>query len=248
MSVVFIGDLHLDSFTDFGIRRYWQTVTDKVPLSTDLVVLVGDICDGNPLQHQLVVDFLTALSSRYKRVVAVLGNHDYYHRSCEWSLVGAYRLLGIDVFNNQCVEFDGVGTVLFSTLWAGLTDESNIHNTVAVVNDFAAIKDFTPEYCITEHNRAVKYIKENYHKADYVVTHFAPSYMSKSEQYKNKPQPHIDQYFYTELFNYGALDSILDSENSVQWVHGHTHTTLQYSVTDNLTVSSVGACEFLHLN
>ena len=249
MSVVFVGDLHLDRFTEFGIRQYYTKFIDEVPVSTELIVLLGDICDGNPISNKLVCDFITALTNRYNRVIAVLGNHDYYHMHIHdtYKLVSAYRLLGVEVCNNECVTVKGVGTLLLSTLWAGLPDMSSTHNTVSTINDFEVIVEYSPELCITAHNHAVNYIKANYHRVDYVVTHFAPSYMSKSEQYKAKHRPHLDQYFYTELFNYGDLEGVLDANNTVQWVHGHTHSTLEYTVTDKLKVNSVGACDLLHI-
>lgn len=248
MSVVFLGDIHIDTLTEFGADMYFSTLCNRIG-KCRLVVLLGDICDGNPLleRNSVVADFLLRLTSRYN-VVAVMGNHDYYDSPLTTetyqTLSNSYKLLGVTVFNNQCISIPDVGTILFSTLWCGLDNVAELHNTQSVISDFKCITDLTVEQIQHQHKNSVQYIKENYHKVDYVVTHFAPSYMSKSGRYQHTHAPHIEQYFYTELFNYGELDCLLDNEKPVLWVHGHTHTRAFY-VAGNTTVHSVESMQIL---
>lgn len=88
--IVQISDLHIGP----TIRApYVEKVVRKInDLSADIVVLTGDIGDGNVKQHRKDVAPLGKMKSRYGSFFTT-GNHEYYWNANEW--LGVMNNLGI---------------------------------------------------------------------------------------------------------------------------------------------------------
>lgn len=95
-SIVQLTDIHIGPF----LKRDWlRRVVEKTNVLTpDLVVLTGDMIDGDP--EKLIDDVapLGDLRSRYG-VFGVTGNHEYYFQVEKWLPV--FKTLGITMLHNE---------------------------------------------------------------------------------------------------------------------------------------------------
>ena len=77
MDIQIVSDLHNEA-------KYWQP-EPEVDYSNTVLVVAGDICTRSQAG-----EWLSTVADRYKAVVAVLGNHDYWDSSAE-NVVGRIR-------------------------------------------------------------------------------------------------------------------------------------------------------------
>ena len=115
-SVLQISDLHAGAGID---EQYVENVVTKsLNLKADLIVLTGDIADGNFEKYQHNLKSLSKLTDRFQ-VIYVTGNHEYLKDSDKW--ISYFRSIGIKVLMNEntTVEFKGK-----SLLIAGIIDPS----------------------------------------------------------------------------------------------------------------------------
>ena len=72
MRIQLMSDLHFEFQRDHG-ASFFEALD---PAGIDVLVLAGDICSQSTLQY-----FLGEFCRRFKEVVFVLGNHEYYQSS-----------------------------------------------------------------------------------------------------------------------------------------------------------------------
>jgi predicted MPP superfamily phosphohydrolase len=118
-TVVQLSDLHVGPTIG---RRFVQKVVDGAnALAPDLVVITGDIVDGQVAELSERVAPLAQLRARHG-AFGVTGNHEYYSGAPAW--VDAFERLGLRMLMNAhvVVEHDGARLVL-----AGVTDYAAQH-------------------------------------------------------------------------------------------------------------------------
>jgi Icc-related predicted phosphoesterase len=104
-----------------------------------------------------------------------------------------------------------------------------LHDAKRLMNDFQYIRNgdrkLIPEDCFEWHKKTVSYIREvaqdNRDKKVIVATHHAPTFLSIHPKYKDELQG---------AYASDLSDLILDEENIVLWIHGHTHDMCEYEV------------------
>jgi len=104
------GDLHCEFHRDGG-RQLIGHVLPKA----DIAVVAGDLAVGRELRAALKL-----LADKYRQVVYVAGNHDYYHSGLE-EIDGIRRTLelnNVHWLENEAVEIEGARFV-GCTLWFG---------------------------------------------------------------------------------------------------------------------------------
>lgn len=228
-----LSDLHLD----FDYEAISKLDTD----SESVLIVAGDLCEVET-SNDVFVRFFDDVSPRFKAIIYVLGNHEYYGSSLDDTLSIARHITSSynNVFlldRNSIIIEDTV--FIGATLWSKVREEQRwtIQNGL---NDYRLISSINTstiyDICNSKtritiddtnamHEADLLYIQQEVarHRLDkniVVVTHHLPSYASVSEMYKNSE---LTPAYATELLeqNYWVCD--ID-----YWIHGHTHTACDY--------------------
>lgn len=222
------SDLHLEGFTG---KNDVELVNTFLPPDTrdakSILVLAGDI-SSKPEQ---LIDFLFVAERRFKKVIYIPGNHEFYRHDyntwiskCEHDfgacLTNTVYALGTVGF----YELDGI-SFTFGTLWGdGGKTPLDAFNVDHGLNDFRVIKNgesrFTVHHMVQIH-KAQKALIDQYLKSangkKVVITHHMPSYRLCHPRFGNE----INGGFAANCDDILAYDHAPDL-----WIHGHTHDTI----------------------
>jgi Icc-related predicted phosphoesterase len=232
MRIYYMSDLHLEFDVDSLYFYNTLRVRGRHQYSHDVLVLAGDI------SVKTDVEFIKLSSNKFKYVVVVFGNHEYYHGRIDKveqiTRASLSDCKNVHILQNESVTLDGVsfhGTTLWTDMNKGNPTTQNIVN--GGINDFRLIKyknlagafyKFGAKDAIKEHMIAKQFLADNIKKGDVVVTHMAPTYLSIHEKYKN--DMHLNGAYASDL-----SELILDTQPAV-WFHGHVHNSFDYQVGD----------------
>jgi len=215
-----LSDLHLESGP-----------FEPEPTSADVLVLAGDIHLGRA--------GLEWIRRHYsgRRVVYVLGNHEFYRHSIP-DLTESLKLETngdhIHLLENDAVEIDGV-TILGCTLWTDFLLSGDQDTAMLVadqgIRDFFVIKGkagkqlFRPWQSVKFFEESVGWLKSELAKHDpartIVVTHHAPSPRSI-------PPVHAGSALNAAFVS--DLDDFIRESGVRLWIHGHTHYNVDYKI------------------
>ncbi len=96
LRVAVLADIHASPVND---ARYVKTIVDRtMGAAPDLIVLPGDMVDGDVASGRVHVAPLARLSARYG-VWAAPGNHEYYSGYNSW--MAEFRSLGLNLLENR---------------------------------------------------------------------------------------------------------------------------------------------------
>lgn len=109
-SIIQISDLHAGAGID---RKYVENVVEKINnLEADVVVMTGDIADGNFEKYKDNVEPLSKLSKK-RPVIYITGNHEFILDSGIW--INYFQQLGAKVLLNQhTLITKGASRILFA--------------------------------------------------------------------------------------------------------------------------------------
>ncbi len=218
MKLHILNDLHIE-FEDFE-----PPATDA-----DVVVLAGDIGVGVEGLHWAEIHFPD------RPVIYVPGNHEFYHHDI--ALIDELKTRAPDhihVLDNDQVEIDGV-RFLGSVLWTDFALFGEADKLFAMqqarwgMTDFSIIQNhgryFTPEDAIRLHTASRDWLAamlaEHFTGKTVVVTHHAPSSRSVHHRYASN--------LLTPAFA-SNLETLMDGNRAVLWIHGHTHDPCDYEI------------------
>lgn len=220
MKILVLSDLHQE----------YEPFT-PVPTDADLVVLAGDIDSG----ARGVAWAAQVFSSP---VIYVPGNHEYYGTSLVAGLLEmreAAKGTNVHVLDNDEFVYQGV-RFLGATLWTDYRLTGNLPQ--AQVQAQLVLKDFQTVHAsegvllhpshLTERfattttwlNQA---LSRPFSGRTVVVTHHAPSEQSMSERYKQMRE-HLNSAFASNL------EGLVANGGADVWIHGHLHSTSDYSL------------------
>lgn len=223
------SDIHLE-FDHYTVRPHDD---DK----DTILVLAGDIIPLY-LAGQLK-RFFDETAHRFKYVVYVCGNHEYYNSNLSFgqqifkNLAETYK--NVHCLNDEAFIIDDVA-IIGSTLWTDFNkgNPMSMLNAEMAMNDFRIIKmsdkdyrKFKPKDAYNIHIESKKFIFDEIKKhkdaglKTLVVTHHGPSRMSIHEMFA---MSNINSAYVSDLSN-----EILDTEPNI-WCHGHTHTSFDYMI------------------
>ena len=226
MLIRYLSDVHLE------YRKPADGFLDLPALPTDsnsVLILAGDIGSG-----VAVVDWLKELSPRFRQVLYITGNHDYWD-SDKAELDEKLRELcdeipNVEFLNNSNFVLDDV-EFIGGTLWADFDQQNNqtIAHAHEIIPDFRRIKVdegfITPNIMIHEHNACREYIFKALKTSDcpkkVVITHYLPSFRSIDPRFADSP---LNGYFAS------SLDKLIESHDPQVWIHGHTHASCDYKI------------------
>lgn len=206
--------------------------------SNTVLVLAGDID-----VRAKSADWMKHLSHRFKAIVMVLGNHDYWKDSLDKApkrlkeKIANLGLANVHVLDRDTVIIDDpVQPVRFigATLWTDFkgADPLAMYDAHLNMKDYSKIRNQGGRTNL--HTRAIlerhlgdrNYIKEMltvpFEGHSIVVTHHAPSSRSTSDQYKTPAHKYGNAAYHSDL------DEWAQSLVFTYWFHGHTHANFKY--------------------
>lgn len=226
------------------------------PEQADVLVLAGDIFVAEDLKRWTLEDvqlpheskraisavryrsFLDAVAAKYKHVVYVAGNHEFYH--------GKFRET-LDIIAKECTENYGnvhflengyvdIEDVRFvgGTVWTNcnnhdpvtmLTLQYGMNDYRVITNDERGYTKLRPVHTLERHVATVDYIRNHLATKTVVVTHHAPSFQSVDPKYAGDGE--LNGGYASNLEEF-----ILDHPQIAYWCHGHMHGEFDYKVGD----------------
>jgi predicted phosphodiesterase len=216
MNIQVVSDLHGEGWQPHS--KLWSVVTPKAPVA----VVAGDI------HSRHFEDMLNEIATKFEKVIAVYGNHEFYHRDISWKCDKTLLAPNVSVLDCDAVEYDDV-LFLGCTLW---TDFDNadwfvMRSAQDGINDFHAITDnnggtkFTVRAALEKHYQEKAWLKmmieQNRDKKIVIVTHFLPSYQCVHPKWKQGGTDMLNRYFSANC------DDLIEMCEAKAWIHGHTH-------------------------
>ena len=184
--------------------------------------MAGDIC---PPCHPNLDRFLAFISGKYKTIVFVPGNHEYYGSDFTRVNIQLDQLCqkyGIKFLNNQCAiipRHSGLPlAIIGSTLWSHIPPE-NEKVVMTHLNDFQEIENWNCQQHNAQFQVSVKFLATTISQLRglydiIVVTHHAPlTKGTSSPAFLGNP---VNCGFSSDC-------SRMISDKITAWVYGHTH-------------------------
>lgn len=238
MKIRVYSDIHQEVKDIFNIPLFEIA---KLPDEEDhVLVLAGDYFSFRDLKHNHFKENIIGLSKRFKHIVYVFGNHEYYNGK----IGGIYNQKNINAIqelannisvlsrHSPSVVIDGV-KFIGATLWTDFGGKElpsiSIKDTM---NDFKYIKSahsgfskYKPKHWLYEHISDINWIKREVEQSTdlpvVVVTHHAP--YSEARDPIDDPEGNYGK-FYTS----NQDDFIIKNEHIKIWIHGHIHYPFDY--------------------
>lgn len=223
MKITCMSDLHFEFERRVKPDNSIQYVYDRLfemmePFEADVLILAGDIHTKGR------VDFVNQAAERYRHVLYICGNHEYYGGHLNFipdSIRRHIKMPNAHFLERETIELDGVrfhGT----TLWTSINNANPIDMMRAEggMNDFVRIGGLKKHQTGTlvwlyMHHESVRFLRKNIQPGDVVITHHAPSLQCIDEYWKCDP---LNPAYCSDLD-----DLILDTKPGL-WFHGHMHT------------------------
>ena len=221
-----MSDLHLEFYR--GDTKY---MPEELPYDEETVLLLaGDIHVGTQAKP-----WLETMCERYRTVVYILGNHEFYGRELnkireEWAEI---EMPDNFIFLDDDVAYIDDVRIIGGTMWTTVKDPHARWKGQNAMNDYRTIK-------INEHgqyrrlnvadtdrlNRKTEFfIKEELRKEwkgrTIVMTHHLPHPLCVAERFKDS--------MLTEFFLHDCDHIIKDYDIDI-WCHGHTHDNVDVTV------------------
>jgi Icc-related predicted phosphoesterase len=237
MKIRILSDLHLE-FQDFK--------PPEVP--SDVVVLAGDI--------DIKSRGIAWAKKHFKQpVIYVPGNHEYYKGSLDRTLQKMYELSAssnVHVLNDDILIFGGV-RFLGATLWTDyrLTGNQPLAEWDAQqrMSDFKEIRTemyrkVRPKDLLEKHSRSRSFLTNeldaSFDGPTVVISHHAPCEKSIHERYKTQ-SGHLGAAYASRLEH-------LMGPAVPLWIHGHTHSSIDYNMYGTRVVCNPRGYPPKHLN
>jgi len=233
MIIQYCSDLHLEFPENEKFLR-----TNPIESIGDILILSGDIVPFAIMDKYLW--FFEDLSSKFKQIYWVPGNHEYYYYysdiSSRTSALNEKILHNVSLVNNLCVQHDDI-TFIFSTLWSNISEQNQyfIQNRLS---DFVVIKNqdrlFLPLDYNKMHRESIDFIKSALNNSAtgsiVVATHHVPTFLNYPEKYKGDI---LNEAFVSELFE------LIESSNINYWIFGHHHSNINdFTIANTLLLTN----------
>lgn len=237
MQFDFLSDIHLEAFSETNLEAlgtsfddYWRCVFDTG--SSDTLLLAGDVTDDFASGSPAADRFFELACARWKHIVCVLGNHDYWSATTPFTLTAGCirrRYPQIVLLDGSVTEIGG--TVIWgSTFWSHIPAKAQ-PAVARLMPDYSMTRSdppavFTPAYTSECHRRALdaidRALRASEGKPFVVLTHHAPSFRSTSW-----PRTELSDAFCS------ADDKFLETHPGIRiWIHGHLHEPSRYRIGD----------------
>ena len=221
MKLQIMSDLHMEHWTrGDGLQFEKDTQT-----TADVLVLAGDIVPLNRRNWNWSVARLQEFKYRYKHVVYVPGNHEWYGAYINYTTLDTLMsVTGVEIlYPGRIATIEGkrfLGGTMFQPA-------QPYPGAYMPISDHGAIHDF--ERCAAHEYETLRaHLQKELAPGDIVVTHHAPSLKSLDAQWVGHP---CNYWFITP-----QIEDVLLSSGPALWVHGHVHTPFDYKLMDTRVI------------
>jgi predicted phosphodiesterase len=214
MKIQIFSDTHLEAYASSEV--IWKFIKPLAPVA----IVAGDI-DSRHFERTL-----TELAKKFERVIAVYGNHEFYHKDISWRPDFSQIPENVSILDRSVVEIDG-SLIVGATLWSDFKNSNQfvVDSSKRGINDFHIISDkgnrFTPQAAAGLYQEDKQYINKildiNDGKKVVVVTHFIPGYQFVNPMYKGNSMDTLNYYFSANC------EDIIQRSKVDTWVFGHSH-------------------------
>jgi len=220
-----VDKLEIQIASDLHIERLENVnALDLITPSSKILILAGDI--GSLYKWDQLYTFLNELSSHFKHILYVPGNHEFYRindlpeKRMNKLINDLYKLEekidNLIIMNKKTVIIRNF-CIIGCTLWSKSTTKKIPHY---IVKNNYINKQYNQIHQI-ELQYIKKQIKKHCKKTIIVVTHHSPTYsILKYYPSLNRLKGETDPYSSLYASN---LDNLLNSEYVHTWICGHTH-------------------------
>ncbi len=246
-----ISDIHCE-FAPMDTSVFYQT-------QDDVLVIAGDFFTAG--KWSSLVSHMTPFAEKFKHVIFVLGNHDYWGGSIV-TTAGRYKqelsvLPNVHVLERDSIVIDGVAFI-GATFWTDFDNHSPFAkwNAQQMMGDYKRIRagTFSNPYAkklwaydiVVEHVNAKVFIEAEVLKQKaagnkvVVVTHHAPSQQSKMS-YISDTDPLNPCYC-------NNLDYWVETIAPDFWIHGHIHESKCYKIGNTTVIANPRGYDPFELN
>lgn len=223
------SDLHTEFFEVSEMARLAREALP--PLDDDkktTLLLAGDIGSAERLEN--IVELITYLSPRFKEILYIPGNHEYYHGDFSIALQNLREPLYR--FDNVMVTAAGSKSadtcrIHMHTLWTDFDKENPMSMLEAQsrMNDYRMITNgnsmLKPADTLQRHKQHIHMLRvlSPFYQGDLVMTHHSPSLRSIPAEYLHD---RVNGAYHSDL------EWLIEEKKPAVWVHGHTHTACDY--------------------
>lgn len=228
MKLQLISDVHLEFWKYHTKQAKYDELERNILRPADVLVVAGDLDSG----RTNVLETLKFLSTKYKTVLYLPGNHEYYqglhlggfdyHNFTSKLPKNVHHLMPGNKVNIDDVTFFG------ATLWTNF-DESPAAEKLAhkYINDFRRIPDaFRMKDIFYEHKEWLEDVYTNTIGKKVIVTHFLPAMACVAPKYRDGDM--VSQYLNHYFAN--SLDGWIEKLENVTWLFGHTHDAIDLTI------------------
>lgn len=216
MQLQIMSDLHLEFYGERALDKI-----DSLEVAADTLVLAGDILNLSTHQRPTPFSVFEQFIQKWKRIVYVPGNHEYYHLS----VAEGERMLTqlSDQFSNLFIlrgdayQIDGIQFV-GGTMW--FPPNKSARKYQSHMTDFAIIQDLVP-WVYDQHEDHIEKIRRH-GRGSIVVTHHLPHPKSVHAAYEGSP---LNPFFMSP-----EAVPLAEGLGIKLWIHGHTHTRGDYTL------------------
>jgi Icc-related predicted phosphoesterase len=210
MRIKLISDLHFEFHRDGG-KSFVETINSDC----DALVIAGDLTSSAG-----IYDALSMFCDKFKNVLYVLGNHEFWNSSFDETIEAANdadaKLKNLHFLNNTSCVIDDKRFV-GGTLW--FPDNSLSSSLKYAWSDFLKIRD--AKRIFYENNLTVDVFNRQVKKGDIVISHHLPSNMSVHRDYENEK---------SNCFFVCDMENLINNKEPAMWLHGHTHSSMDYTI------------------
>lgn len=198
MDIDLISDIHLE-FSSWNLDQ-----------TGDILVIAGDLGIANSDMYK---KFLVDVGGKYKHVILVSGNHEYYGTTIE---NGEKQIRNniCDLSNVHYLQCDSI--IIDDIEFLGCTLWSELSTDVWMTNDGRSIENFNIEDYNQLYQKHSKWLSQKLSQPSsykrIVVTHYLPSYRCIDPKYTDD---NVNQFFASHLDHLVPLSNL--------WLCGHTH-------------------------
>ena len=213
MKLQIMSDLHFEMHTDGGA----ELIRELDPTGVDVLVLAGDITMAR--HYEDLVSVFKPLARKYRHILYVPGNHEYYKSSPREVARNLAKLTKefpeVVMPENDSVVIAGQRFIA-GTMWfrPDPTSEPNKR----FMHDFSLIQEFEP--WVYEQNAAFEKVLATHVEAgDVVVTHHLPAFDSVPARFARSA---MNAFFVCDM-----APQVREHQPKL-WIHGHSHDRCDY--------------------
>jgi len=204
MKLLIQSDIHTEYQLDSGLK-----FCAKLPSNIDVLILAGDV----GVKKSLFV-FLKAVCAKFKHVIYVPGNHDYWYESPSTfsTKIRNLNLNNLYFLNNEFITIENQ-RFYGGTLWFP-DDPLNVFY-FRNMPDFENITNFIP-WVYNQNKQFITNLSSDQRESDITISHHLPHDFFVAPGYQGSQ---LNRFFVGKV-----PESTLDI--SKLWIYGHTHTSM----------------------